>query len=467
MQRVLNYFRQFGRFQRNARLYLLSNALSGVTTGILLVLYTLYLTSLGYHADFVGATLFVGTIGAGVTIFPAGLCIDRWSSKRLLIAASFLIGLGGVGAILFRQAGPLLICAFLTGVAVAFVLVMNAPFLTRNSLPSERPALFSLNIVLTQITTVLGEILGGLFPTWLTHSAWLMAPLPPWLVWLLAAQPEARSYQLAMLSGGLIAIPSFLPLFLLSDDHPARMHAARSSSPLPWRSWLNSTRAWVRPEGLRALARSPFCALVLVQTLTGLGAGLIIPYFNLFFVRHLQASPALFGLIDGTANGLSALTTLCAPWLASRLGRVHSIAWTRLCSLPLLLGVGFSGSLRLAASLYPLRQSLMDMSNGVLMVFSMEEVEEKYRGIANSAYQATFQVAWALTSSLGGLLIVFAGYEPLFIGAALCYLATIALLWGRFGRSNRGAQGKHRVVLSQQGESRKACGLPGETPAAS
>ncbi|HEY1353399.1 MAG TPA: MFS transporter [Ktedonobacteraceae bacterium] len=437
MQRVLKYFRQSGRFQRNARLYLLSNALSGVTTGILLVLYTLYLTSLGYHADFVGATLFVGTIGAGVTIFPAGLCIDRWSSKRLLIASSLLIGLVGIGAILFRQAVPLLICALLTGVAVAFVLVINAPFLTRNSLPPERPALFSLNIVLTQITTVLGEILGGLLPTWFVQNSWLMAPLPTWLAWLLAPQPEARAYQFAMLVGGLIALPSFLPLFLLSDDRTVPMPAARSSSTLPWRSWLNRTRVWVRPRGLRTLARSPFCTLVLVQTLTGLGAGLIIPYFNLFFVRHLQASPALFGLIDGAANGLSALTTLCAPWLASRLGRVHAIAWTRLCSLPLLLGVGFSGSLHLAASLYPLREGLMDMANGVLMVFSMEEVEEKHRGIANSAYQATFQVAWALTSSLGGFLIVFAGYGPLFIGAALCYLATIALLWGRFGRRDR------------------------------
>lgn len=464
MQRVLTYLRQFGRFQRNARLYLLSNALSGVTTGMFLVLYTLYLTSLGYHADFVGATLFVGTIGAGVTIFPAGLCIDRWSGKRLLIGSSLLIGLVGIGAVLFRQQAPLLLCAFLTGVAVAFVLVINAPFLTRNSLPPERPDLFSLNIVLTQITTVLGEIAGGMLPAWFAHTPWLMAPLPPWLNWLLATQPEARSYQLALLVGGLIALPSFFPLFLLSDDRPT--HTPTPRSPLPWRSWLSTTRAWIRPANIRALGGSAFFALVIVQTLTGLGAGLIIPYFNLFFVRHLHASPALFGLIDGAANGLTALTTLCAPWLAHRLGRVNAIAWTRLCSLPLLLTVGFTASLRLAASLYPLREGLMDMSNGVLMVFSMEEVGEEHRGVANSAYQAAFQVAWALTSSLGGLLIVSAGYGPLFVGAALCYLATIALLWGRFGR-RPGREHQGRTTPGQQREDERASGLAGETPAAS
>src|SRR6266702_1535778 len=66
MRLLVEYARQFGRFQRNARLYLINNALSGVTTGILLVLYNLYLISLGYGPDFVGLVLFVGTIGAGI-----------------------------------------------------------------------------------------------------------------------------------------------------------------------------------------------------------------------------------------------------------------------------------------------------------------------------------------------------------------------------------------------------------------
>jgi len=456
MQRVLHSLRQSGRFQRNARLYLLSNALSGVTTGIFLVLYTLYLTALGYNANFVGATLFAGTIGAGITIFPAGICVDRWSGKQLLIGASLLIGLVGSGAILLREPGPLLICAFLTGVAAAFILVINAPFLTRHSLPSQRPDLFSLNIVLTQITTVLGEVIGGMLPAWFAHNSWLMAPLPDRLNWLLAPQTEARSYQYALLVAGLIALPSFLPLFLLDEDRPAAAPAPPTR--LPWRLWPATAGTWLRPRRLSALVTSSFFALVLVQTLTGLGAGLIIPYFNLFFVRHLHASPALFGLIDGAANGLTALTTLCAPWLAHRLGHVGSIAWTRLCSLPLLLVVGLTGSLRLAASLYPLREGLMDMSNGILLVFSMESVVEEYRGIANSAYQAAFQVAWALTSSLGGLLIVSAGYGPLFVGAALCYLTTIIILWGRFGQSRK------RQI--QQTADKSSAGLADETPAA-
>lgn len=436
MRYLIELFGHSTRLQRNARLYLLSNALSGVSTGIFLVLYNLYLVALGYRADFVGAVLFVGTLGAGLAIFPAGFCVDRWSGKWILIGSSLLIGLVGSGAILFRQPGPLLFCAFFTGVGAAFVLVINAPFLTRNSRPVERPALFSLNIALTQISVVIGEILGGALPLWFAQSSRWLAAEPIWLNWLLAAPAKPRSYQLAMLVAGLIAIPSFFPLFLLREDLPPtsrRNDMPRPGlrmRPLPRQIWTK----WIQPAWRDARSFSPFFVLALVQTLTGLGAGLFIPYFNLFFVEHLKASPALFGLLDGTSNGLLALTTLLAPWLAQRLGRVNAIILTRLSSLPLLLTIGFTTSLPLAAALYPPRVGLMDMAAGILLVYSMEAVEERHRGIANSVYQATFQVAWAITSSLAGLVIVSLGYAPLFAGATLCYLATILLLWGRFGR---------------------------------
>ncbi len=435
MQRLRAYFQQFGRLQRNARLYLINTALTGVTTGIFLVLYNLYLTSLGYKTDFVGATLFAGTLGAGLAIFPAGYLVDRISNKWILIDSSALIGLVGIGTILFRQPFPLLCAAFIAGVAAAFFLVINAPFLTRNSVPSERPYLFSFNIVLAQITVVMGEVLGGALPTWFLHIPAIMGQLPPGLNYLLASQPEPRSYQLALLFAGLIAAPGFLPLFGMSNSPLPQVSERPQTVPGPtWRVWLKRERLRELPAYLRAFVRGPFFVLILVQALTGLGAGLIVPYFSLFFVRHLNASPALFGLIDGAANGLTALTTLLAPWLALKVGRVRSLMYTRLCSLPILLTIGLTPSLPLAASLYPLRQGTMDMSQGVLLVFSMEEVEEKQRGLANSAYQAVYQICWAITSSLGGLVILYAGYSPLFIGAAICYLSTILLLGARFQR---------------------------------
>jgi MFS family permease len=442
MKAIVDVARQFGRFQRNAQLYLINNALSGVTTGIVLVLYNLYLVSLGYSTAFVGQVLFIGTVGGGIAIFPAGYIIDRVRAKPILIVSNFLIGLIGIGQILFRRPLPLLVSSFFAGIALVFTVVINAPFLTRNSDPGERSSLFSMNISIGLITLVIGEVLGGALPLWFRAQGWLMAPLPGWAGGLLASQPDPRSYQLAMLFAGLIAAPSFVPLFMLREagrPSPGRPPAGRPSPGRPQGASLHienppPTQVGGMRQNLGVLAkliRTSFFFLVLVYAFTGAGAGLIVPYFNIFFVQHLRASSALFGLIDGGANATTALLTLAAPWLAAHIGRIRSVEVTRLSSIPLLLTIGLSGILPLAAVLYPFRQGIMDMSNGVLQAYSMEVVEERYRGLANSSYQVAYQLPWAVAVSLGGLLIARLGYQPLFLATALCYLAAIGVLWAR------------------------------------
>src|SRR5256714_454738 len=439
MYQLVEYIQRFGRFQRNARLYLVSNALSGVTAGIFLVLYNLYLVSLGYSPACSGVELCVLTIGAGLAIFPAGICVDRFSGKSILIWSSVLIGGAGVGQILFRQPLALLISAFIAGIGLAFILVVNAPFLTRNSAPEERPYLFSFNISLGLVTTVLGKVIGGGLPIWLRSVSVLMAPLPPWLTAWLAQQPVPRSYQLSLLLAGIIAGPSFIPLFLMRDDRPPPLAQNTAPGIHSLLQHIKSVRTFLHPIQPKALFSSPIFLLTLVQVFIGLGAGLFIPYTNLYFVQHLKASSWLFGLIDGGATALTALFTLAAPFLAIRLGRVNSIALTQLASIPLLLTIGLTSYLPLAAALYLFRQPLMDMSMGLLQVFSMEVVPEERPGMANSSYQASFQVAWALTASLGGIIIVQLGYPPIFIGGAICYVLAVVTLWGNFGRDKKNA----------------------------
>lgn len=447
MSLLVEYLREFGRFQRNARLYLISNALSGVTLGIILILYNLYLTSLGYGPDFVGLLLFVLSVGIGIAIFPAGFCVDRFGGKAVLIWASVAIGICGTGQILFRQPVPLLVSSFLVGLASAFIYVVNAPFLTANSTPTERAHLFSLNIVVTLATTVLGELLGGVLPLWLRATSWLMAPLPSRLSWLLASAPEPRAYQLALLLAGIIAAPSFLPLFLLSDDRPAfPASTVRRQDHIPIPQRIRDTLAqWRGQTSPFTFLSHPIVILTAVQILVGLGAGLFIPYFNLYFVRYLGASSALFGIIDGGANALNAVLTLLAPLLAARIGKIHTITVTRLVSLPLLLILSFSHSLPLIAVVYLLRQGSMDMSAGLFQVFSMEVVPRRRRGLANSVYQVANLSASALTTPLGGLIIVRAGYPPVFLIAAALYLIAIGLLWTCFRHSDNEDQNvQHR-----------------------
>jgi MFS family permease len=436
MIRLINsYIHEFGHFQRNARLYLISNALSGVSAGIILVLYNLYLNSLGYNTDFIGLLLLVATIGGALAIFPAGVCVDRFGGKAILIWASVWIGIAGAGQFFLRDPLMLLISTFLVGIGGAFILVVNLPFLTANSSPAERPQLFSLNIVLSLVTLVLGDVIGGALPVWLRMWPLAMAPLPAPFSDLLVNNPLARSYQLSLLIAGIIALPSFVPLFMMHNDRPAPAQLTSTETPLLQPQPLNKRLGalWqlrgVSPSQVRGWLRSPLTGLLTMQILIGLGAGLFIPYFNLYFVKQLGASTLLFGVLDGLANALNAALTLLAPLLALRIGRVMTIVLTRLISLPMMLLIGLVNWLPLAAPLYPLRQGTMDMAEGLVQVYSMEVVSHEHRGLVNSSYQTARQVAVAISSPLGGLIIARAGFTPVFLIAGVLYLLAIGIFW--------------------------------------
>src|SRR5260370_39286706 len=77
---------------RNARLYLLSNLLQAATTGAVVILYTLYLSALGYHKNFIGLVLLAGTLGGGLGIIPANSLVNRFGYRAMLIWSDLVGG---------------------------------------------------------------------------------------------------------------------------------------------------------------------------------------------------------------------------------------------------------------------------------------------------------------------------------------------------------------------------------------
>lgn len=482
MRQFIEYLRQFGGFQRNVRWYLLQSAQVGLAIGIFTLLYPLYLFALGYKVELVGLVLFFIPLGTSVAIIPAGLCVDRFSGKAILIWSSVVMVIAVMGQILFRDLVLLCICAFIIGVGISFQYVLNAPFLTTNSTPDERAHLFSLNIVLILATNVLGELLGGALPVWLRAHPWIMFPH---LSSLLASQSLARSYQMALLCGVLLALTSFIPLFLMTADRPT--HGRSEHQPFALvllfrRKLLLTFRKSFKKDGAAITQRdatdvgitrpfwqrqrlfllSPLVIMTCASVLWGIGTGMIYPYFGLFFVEHLGANSALFGIISGSSNALLASATLLAPWMVMHIGRLKTIVFTSLLALPVLVCIGIFPRLLLAAILYPLFHVLWNMANGIVQLFGMEVVPQKLQGRANSSYQVAFQVASAAATPIGGLLIGRLGYASVFWIAAVLFLLVEVLMWWRFagkrfvtpeassGATEEGQREEGKVMISSE-----------------
>jgi MFS family permease len=412
----------FRTLSRNAQLYLISNSIQAVTAGALVVIYTLYLTALGYNAGFIGLLAFVGVFGGALGIVPSQFLVNRFGWRSMLIWSDMV---GGVSIFLqlVLPTPPILILTTIgIGASVAIVLVINAPFLAANSTTRDRTALYGLNNALQFLASILGSVLGGALPAWFTSSAmsesWLLQAHIP----LLSMYAQARAYQLTLLVMGALAVPSIIPVFLIREA-PRERTISGPRVAHPWRVRLDSLLVQVR-IGVRGVIGR----FSLFQALLGVGAGLWFPYFNIYVVKHLGLSTFLYGLLTATATVLLAFASLIAAPLSQRFGKVPVIVICHLCALPFLVLMGAIPVLAVICLAYLIRGALANIPGPALQSFLMEAVPERERVIANGVYNVSWQVAWALGAFAGGLIVNVLGYQapmlvavPWYGGAALLF----------------------------------------------
>jgi MFS family permease len=413
----------FRALSRNAQLYLISNSIQAVTAGALLVIYTLYLTALGYNAGFIGVLAVVGTVGGGLGIVPSQWLVDRIGWRTMLIWSDMI---GGVAIFLqlILPTPPLLILTSVgIGASVAIVLVINAPFLAANSTIRDRTALYGLNNAMQSLAAILGSVLGGALPALFMSSAmsksWLLTAHIPFL----ATSSQARAYQLTLLVMGALAIPSIIPIFFLREAPLGRTAASEPRIAHPWRQRLDSLLVQIS-VGVRGVIGR----FSLFQALLGVGAGLWGPYFNIYVVKQLGLSTFLYGVLTAAATVLLALASLLAAPLSERFGRVRTIVICHLCALPFLVLMGAIPVLAAVCLAFLIRSALVNIPSPPLQSFLMEAVPERERVIANGVYNVSWQVAWALGALVGGVIVNALGYQapmlvavPWYGGAALLF----------------------------------------------
>lgn len=437
-----DYLSGLRALSRDAKLYLLSNVMQATSVGALAIIYTLFLTALGYDAQLIGALAVIGTLGGALGLIPAGALLDRVGWRTTLLFSNALGGVAILTQLLVPLRPVLYATTFLVGISVAMTIVVNAPLLAGASTPAERTTLFGVNNALNFLAGVLGALLGGFLPEWLrlpaVQNSAIMHALDP----LLVADPTARSYQAALLIVGALAIPSLIPIILMRGERARATSAPEpkaetSLAPHVEMGWRERVRA-LATAGWRE-ARGPIGRFSASQMFIGLGAGLYFPFLSLYFVNELGATTAQFGVLSSVQTVLLAGAALLSAPLAARFGKLRLAVVAQALSLPFLLALGVAPLLGVAAVAYLARASLMNVGAPGLQAYYMEAVPEGRRGLASSVYNGVWQGAWALGALIGGALISLVGYGSLFLVAAVCYATSILLLGWWFGGARQSA----------------------------
>ena len=395
MSALLDYIARIKAFSRNARLFLLAGLLGALYQQVYGVLGNLFLLQAGLDADFLGVIVAVSSLSNAVFALPAGMLSDRFGRKRLVVAGAVLGFLGQLALVVRPTPGFVIVSALVGGAGGAILGVSTSPFLAEHSTGEERAHLFSVNAATWTISGVLGSFLGGAMPL---VFARLMGCAPDSLL----------SYRLTLFSALFLLVLSIVPYCILQEKRMPREERQ------------------AKPMRLILPSRDLMHRLLVPEIILGLGAGLIIPFLNVYFVRHLGASAAQVGTIFSVMSLATTIAILCAPLLDARLGTVKAAVYTRILSVPLLLATAMTNSLWVGAVAAWFRSALMNASMPLVSKFNMEVASPTERATLSSLVGMTWTIGWALGARIGGRWMEIYSYSfPYFFTAAIYIISAL------------------------------------------
>ncbi|UCF29190.1 MAG: MFS transporter, partial [Chloroflexota bacterium] len=177
--------------------------------------------------------------------------------------------------------------------------------------------------------------------------------------------------------------------------------------------------------------------LILPILLTSIGAGLIMPFMNVFFRQvHHQPDPVIGSLFAWGSLAMG-LGLLIAPPLAERMGKIQLVVATQTLSIPFLIILGFSPLFWMSTIAYYIRLALMNMSSPVYQTYVMEHVEPSARATVASLVSMAWNFGWAFSPTISGYLQVQYGFGPSFLGTIILYTISTIMYYAFFLRGRQ------------------------------
>ena len=391
-------------FKPNARLYLLNVIITGAVMGVFRLIFNFYALSLGFDESVLGNLITTSSFVALIAALPMGYLADMIGRKGSLILSSILLAISVIAMALWKTETSLYAMNVVSGLAQSLAGVTMSPFLMENSDEKERTYLFSFGQGLQMTMASVGNWVGGYLPTWIGQTQNVSAT-------------SSTAYGNSILIAGIGAALAVLPLVFIKSPNISR-----------------SQRAVFAPFQYAAKNPSLLTKLVLPMLLTSLGAGLIMPFMNVFFrVVHNQPDPVI-GTLFAWGSLAMGIGLLIAPPLADRTGKIQLVVITQAISIPFLILLGFSPIFWVGAASYYIRLALMNMSSPVYQTFVMEHVEPSGRATVASLTSMTWNFGWAFSPTISGWLQVNYGFGPAFMGTITLYTISVIMYWAFFWR---------------------------------
>ena len=372
-----------------------------VATGMMGVLLGIYLASLDLDADAIGVVIALGLAGAACGTLLVTFFSDRFGRRRTLFVITAL-----------SVAGALLLAVSVTPLTLglaAFLGMVNGMGRDRGAALVVEQAVLPATVTDSRRTLAFAQynVLQDI-----GHAAGSLLAAAPVLLQRLTSLDAAHSLQVSVFVYATLSLLPMLAYMRLSDRVEAPRVPGAAMSP-------GTRKVLFKLSGLFAI--------------DAIGGGfLTTALLAYFFHERFGVGIETVSLLFFVARIANALSHFAAAWLARRIGLVNTMVFTHIPSSVLLLTVPFMPTFPVAAALFLLRESLVEMDVPTRQSYVMAVVRPEERTFASGITHLVRMAGWAVAPAIAGLLMTGTSLAaPLVVGASLKILYDL-VLWRAF-----------------------------------
>ena len=402
---IANYIRHLRMFSGSIWAYLISVFLMGIGHAIFRVLRNQYVVDLGMGEKYTQIQGF-NSIGGLLIAIPAIVLIGRFRARTLLVFIALANSCAFAAQGVFGTMEVFLSSAFLAGVAMSLNAAVASPFLMRNTGAAERIFAFSFQAVVAHpLAGVIGSLLSGFVQSgaaeWAGESITFLGR---------ETTGQLFGFQAALLLAAVFMAVALIPIALIRKED------------------TTGNRRSIR-ELMRIHNKKRLLLMCSPEMVIGLGAGLTIPFFNVYFQTEWDLDPKKIGIVFTAMAALQVISFLLAPALVKRFGPVKVIVGSQLLSLPFFVELALGHFLWLAIVAFILRNNLMNLAQPVLKQFSQEVVDPRDQNAVSVILHSSRHVFWTIGNFVAAPLILFGegSFQYVFIATIACYSVAIVM----------------------------------------
>jgi MFS family permease len=380
----------------DAKKLLATRGIRAFGDGLASLLLPVYLSQLGFDAIEIGALATAALLGSAAIVWLSGLIAHRLGVRRLLLMATVLPIVTGIGFATQTEFWPLLLIAIVgtltpTAGDVSLFLPLEQAALAGAVSSKGRTALFARYSVVGSLMAAGGSLAIGLPDLLVRWTATDLAQALRWMFLLYAV----LGLVCALLYAGL--------------EKPA-------ASEVPTRSIGRSRGIVYRLTALFAV--DAFGSGFFVQSL-----------FALWLLDRFDLDPATAGAIFFWAGLAAAISFLAASALSARIGLINTMVFTHIPANLCLIALPFAPTLEFAIALIIVRGLLSQMDVPTRTSYVMAVVTPEERPAAAAFTAIPRSLATAIAPVLSGWMLTLSGFGwPLVIGGAIKIAYDLGLL---------------------------------------